>query len=172
MSGRVYQGVLVGAFLFALSLPFVGSSAEPPDHAADEVRQASDAFYAALNRMFTGDMGPMSEIWSHASDVTDMGPFGGRLVGWEKVGAEFEREAKMKLGGKVEARDVVVRVGGEVGYTLCVEHGENMSADGKPVTVDHRATNIFRREAGTWKLIHHHTDISESLQKAGRLDKP
>ncbi|HEV8711480.1 MAG TPA: nuclear transport factor 2 family protein [Candidatus Binatia bacterium] len=172
MNSRICQWVLRGAFLAALFLPFVGSSAESPTPAEEEVRQAADAFYAALNRMFTGDMGPMSEIWSHASDVTDMGPFGGRLVGWEKVGAEFEREAKMKLGGKVEARDVVVRVGGDLGYTLCVEHGENMSADGKPVTVDHRATNIFRREAGKWKLIHHHTDISEALQKASHPDKP
>ena len=171
MSSSIGQRVLIGAFLAALFLPFASSSAESPTPAEDEVRQASDAFYAALNRMFTGDMGPMSEIWSHASDVTDMGPFGGRLVGLEEVGAEFEREAKMKLGGKVEARDVLVRVGGDLGYTLCVEHGENMSADGKPVIVDHRATNIFRREAGKWKLIHHHTDISEALQKASHPEK-
>jgi len=38
--------------------------------------------------------------------------------------------------------------------------------------VDAGSSNIFRREAGTWKLIHHHTDISESLQKARRPDKP
>ena len=57
-------------------------------------------------------------------------------------------------------------------HALCVEHGENMSADGKPIPVDHRATNIFRREAGKWKLVHHHTDISEALQKARHPDKP
>jgi hypothetical protein len=48
-----------------------------------EVRAASDAFYAALNRMFEGDLGRMAEVWSHAPDVTNMGPFGGRQVGWE-----------------------------------------------------------------------------------------
>src|SRR5262245_24517625 len=54
MSSRMGQWVLVEAFLAALSLPFAGSSAEAPNPAEDEVRQASDAFYAALNRMFTG----------------------------------------------------------------------------------------------------------------------
>jgi len=34
-----------------------------------EVRQASQEFYAALNRMFTGDLAPMAAIWSHGADV-------------------------------------------------------------------------------------------------------
>jgi ketosteroid isomerase-like protein len=38
-----------------------------------------------------------------------------------------------------------------------------MTAAGKPVEVSHRATNIFRREEGQWRLIHHHTDLSPQL---------
>jgi ketosteroid isomerase-like protein len=171
MNSRLFTGILVGVVLTTLSLSFVGWSADSASPSEAEVRQASEAFYAALNRMFTGDLGPMNDIWSHAPDVTDMGPFGGRRVGWQEVSAQFEREAKMKLGGKVEARDMLVHVSGDLGYTLCVEHGENMSASGKPIAVDHRATNIFRREAGKWKLIHHHTDISEALEKAGNQAK-
>jgi hypothetical protein len=48
--------------------------------AEDEVRQASDQFYAALNRMLNGDAGPMMEVWSHSSDVTTMHPVVGRSV--------------------------------------------------------------------------------------------
>jgi ketosteroid isomerase-like protein len=47
----------------------------------DEVRQASDQFYAALNGMANGDARPMMEIWSHTSNVTTMHPIGGREVG-------------------------------------------------------------------------------------------
>jgi hypothetical protein len=48
--------------------------------AEDEVRQASERFYAALNRALEeSDTGPMGEIWSHGSDVSAMHPFGGRM---------------------------------------------------------------------------------------------
>ena len=135
-------------------------------NAEKELRAASDQFYAALNAMFVGELAPMNAIWSHRDDVTDLGPFGGRLVGWVAVGAEFKKEAGMKLGGHVGCKDVVVHAGSDMGYTVCVEEGQNMSADGKPVVVSFRATNVFRRENGQWKLVHHHTDISAQLEKA------
>ena len=116
--------------------------------------------------MFTGNLEPMNAIWSHADYVTDMGPFGARLTGWEAVGAEFKKEAGMKLGGKIVCKDLHIYAGTDMGYTVCVEEGENMSAEGKPVTVSHRATNIFHLENGQWKLVHHQTDLSPQLEKA------
>ena len=44
----------------------------------DEIRQASEQFYAALNREINGDPGPMMEVWSHGSDVSTMHPLGGK----------------------------------------------------------------------------------------------
>ena len=134
--------------------------------AEKNLRAASDQFYSALNAMFVGDMAPMNAIWSHRDDVTDMGPFGGRLEGWTAVGAEFKKEADMKLGGRVVSKDLLVRVGGDMGYTVCVEEGENMSVDGKSVVVSHRATSIYRLENGQWKMVQHHTDISPQLETA------
>jgi ketosteroid isomerase-like protein len=131
--------------------------------AQDGVRKAADGFYVALNRMFTGDAAPILAVWSHSDDVTDMGPLGNRRVGWDQVRAEFEHEAKLKLGGKVEPRDMLVRAGQELGYVVCTEHGENLGAHGKPVNIVIRSTSIFRLEAGTWKLVHHHTDLAPEL---------
>jgi hypothetical protein len=52
--------------------------------AEDEVRQASERFYGALNSVLDGgDSGPMEQIWSHGSDVSAMRPFGGRMLGWQ-----------------------------------------------------------------------------------------
>jgi ketosteroid isomerase-like protein len=127
---------------------------------------ANAQLYAALNAMFIGNLDSMNAIWAHDSDITDLGPFGGRLLGWDAVYAEFKKEADMKLGGKIICKDLVVHAGTDMGYTACTEVGENMSADGKPVTVSHRATNIFRLENGQWKLVHHHTDLSPQLQQA------
>ncbi len=135
------------------------------------LRAANDQFYAALNAMFTGDLAPMNAIWAHQEEITDMGPFGGRLTGWTQVGEEFKREAAMKIGGHVGYKDLVVQVGGDMGYTVCIEQGENMSTDGKPVMVSHRATNVFRLINGQWKMVHHHTDLSPQLEAAVGMAK-
>ncbi len=93
-----------------------------------------------------------------------MGPFGNRSVGWEQVRGEFEREAQMKMGGKVEPRGVLVHADGDLGYIVCIEHGENLSPAGKPVGVDIRSTSVFRLEGGEWKTVHHHTDVAPGLK--------
>ena len=131
-----------------------------------ELRDANDQFYVALNIMFTGNIEPMNSIWSHGEDVTLMGPFGGRLESWDVVGAELKKDADMKLGGKVICKELLVHAGTDMGYTVCIEEGENMSAEGKPVPVSFRVTNIFRLENNQWKMVHHHTDISSALQEA------
>lgn len=134
------------------------------------LKAANDAFYAALNENFTGNTQPLIEIWSHGEDVSDQGPFGARLDGWKAVEEEFLKEGAMKLGGEVVCKNLIVRAGKEFGYTACVEEGVNMSADGKPVVVRFRATNIFKMENGSWKMVHHHTDISNPLQEATDTD--
>jgi len=55
----------------------------------NELRVANDQFYSALNTMFTGNLLPMENIWSHGEDVTQLGPFGDRLTGWNNVRAEL-----------------------------------------------------------------------------------
>ena len=57
----------------------------------DEVRQASQQFYAALNSTLNGDSSPMMELWSHGSDTSTMHPFGSRSLGWEEVRASWGR---------------------------------------------------------------------------------
>lgn len=134
--------------------------------ADSSLKAANDAFYAALNENLKGNVAPLEAIWSHTPDVSDQGPFGSRLDGWDSVHAEFLRESKMKLGGKVECKNLIVHAGTDMGYTADVEEGENMSADGKPVVVKFRGTNIFRLVDGQWKMVHHHTDLSAPLEQA------
>ncbi len=129
----------------------------------DEVRQASDQFYAALNRMADGDASPMMEIWSHSSDVTTMHPLGGREVGWEQVRVPWEQVAAMASGGQVTLRDRLIRVVGDLAYEVGTESGEATLA-GQPVSIEQRVTNVYRREAGGWKIVHHHTDLSPAMQ--------
>jgi ketosteroid isomerase-like protein len=34
---------------------------------------------------------------------------------------------------------------------------------GEQIPIENRVTNIYRREAGGWKIVHHHTDISPAM---------
>ena len=137
-------------------------AAEKNEHG---VRQAVGQFYAALNAMFTGELGPIKEVWSHANDVTYMGPGGGFEVGWDQVLATWETQAAKKLGGKVEPADIRITVGQDLAIVSDIEKGENTNADGKVEKVSVRATNLFRKEGGKWKMIGHHTDLLPYLAK-------
>lgn len=128
----------------------------------DEVRKASGQFYAALNRMLNGDAGPLTDIWSHSAAVTTMHPIGGREVGWDKVRESWEQVAKLASDGKGELKDQLIRVAGDVAYEVGTEHAQFKLA-GQQVTSEHRVTNIYQREAGAWKVVHHHTDVSPAM---------
>ena len=76
--------------------------------AEDEVRDASNKFYAALNRMANGDAGPLAGIWSHSATVTTMHPIGGREVGWDQVRKSWEQVAELTSEGQVKLGDQVI----------------------------------------------------------------
>jgi len=46
-------------------------------------------------------------------------------------------------------------------YELGIEGGPFVFAS-TPVTIANRVTNIYRRESGAWKIVHHHTDITRA----------
>jgi ketosteroid isomerase-like protein len=134
--------------------------------AEDEVRQASEQFYAALNRTLDGDSSPMEQIWSHGSDVSVMHPFGGRMLGWEAVRDSWEQAAQAFSGGQVTLDEmVVVPISEDAAYTLGTEHGQGSIGE-QTVGIDWRVTNIYRREADGWKIVHHHTDFSKEVAQA------
>jgi len=157
--------VLMSICVVAVSVCVAVRTAAASTEGEQAVRKAAAQFYEALNAMFTGDVGPMKEVWSHAKDVTYMGPGGGFQVGWDQVLANWEAQAAMKLGGKVEAVDTRMTVGKDLAVTQSYEKGENKDASGKTQKVSIRATNVFRKENGKWKMISHHTDLLPYLEK-------
>ncbi len=129
------------------------------------VERAVRQFYQALNAMFTGDVEPMKAVWSHAEDVTYLGPAGSIRVGWSAVLADWEAQAALKLGGKIEPSDFHYILGPQISIVVNQETGENLDPDGRPTPVSIRATHIFRKEKGVWKMIGDHVDLLPFLQK-------
>jgi len=140
----------------------------PPARAAEgniaAVRAASDQFYVALNKLFIGDMTAMDAIWSHRKDVTYMGPGGGFRVGWDAVRKDWTSQAAMKLHGSVKPAQVKITAGSDLATVSNMEEGANV-VGGKKSVVSLRATSIYRKENGQWKMIGHHTDLIPVMEK-------
>ena len=128
----------------------------------EEVRKASNQFYAALNKITNGDAKSLSDIWSHNSEVTTLHPIGGRQVGWKEVWDTWDQTAQIASEGKVKLQDQFIRVIGDVAYELGVENAR-FNIAGQKVTDLVRVTNIYQKEDGTWKIVHHHSDISPAM---------
>ncbi|MBT5954566.1 SnoaL-like domain-containing protein [bacterium] len=123
-----------------------------------EIKNAVDSFYTALNDMLsTGNLTPMFDIWSHADDTFYMGPVGGTQKGWKEIKKVWEDQAKMNLGFNVIPSDIHTVIGSDIAFTQNYENAEGPNKTPED-RVKIRATNIFRKENGQWKMISHHTD--------------
>lgn len=127
------------------------------------------SFRAFLSRWETAQSGFINgdpTLWkqnaSHRDDATILGAFGGYgEKGWGAVGARYDwASSQYKPGGAtmtVEYLSVVVS--GDLAFTVGIERQEGARVgDQNPMQRALRATQIFRREAGTWKLLHRHAD--------------
>ena len=130
--------------------------------AEEDVRTASAQFYAALTSMMAGDAAPMRAVWSHDATVTTMHPIGGRQTGWDEVRGSFEQVAGLASGGQGELRDQTIQVSGDMAYEVGIERGQ-VNLAGEQIAIEQRVTNIYRREADGWKIVHHHTDTSPAM---------
>lgn len=62
----------------------------------------------------------------------------------------------------VDLADQIIQIAGDAAYELGIERG-HVTLAGEQVTIDHRVTNVYRREAGSWKIVHHHTDVAPAM---------
>ena len=155
---HLFGAVLCAAFLLS------SSPARASEDNTAAVRAASNQFYSALSQLFTGDMVPMEAIWSHRKDVTYMGPAGGYRVGCDAVRKDLASQAAMKLGGSNKPTQVKITAGSDLATVSNMEVGSNMIG-GKKNVVSLRATSIYRKENGQWKMIGHHTDLIPAMEK-------
>jgi ketosteroid isomerase-like protein len=131
----------------------------------EEVREASKKFYAGLNRMANGESNTFADVWTQNESATAMHPIGGRDVGWIEVENSFNQVAGVSSEGKVELKDQLIRVLGDVAFEVGIEKAQFKIA-GMEVKGEIRVTNIYQKENGSWKMVHHHTDIAPSMIEA------
>ncbi len=159
-----FAAALAAVIVIVVVLCASSFAAESAGGAQGQIREATLLFYVALNSALNGDVGPMSEVWSHGPDVSDFSPFGGRAVGWNQVYTQFQNEGRTNLARQVTPSDILIVVDGDMGYSICNEASQVHTGPGANTTLTYRATNVFRREDGKWKMVHHHADLTTPAQ--------
>ncbi len=128
----------------------------------DEFRAwVESTLYDAELALHNGDAGQRRAIWSRNEPVSVLGA-------WRDANGQQEiDELFTALGDSfsdctsysfdLQAYDVM----GAMAYTAGLEH-TSASVDGQPRTYTLRATQVYRREAGEWRVAHRHGDtVSE-----------
>ena len=134
-----------------------------------EVREASNHNAVAMNQMLKGDASLISSVWSHAANVTVMHPVGTQDVGWDAVQASFENFSALASEGTFELQHQSITVTGDIAVEMGTEHARG-KLGGHAYDIQPRVTNIYAKQAGGWKMIHHHSEVDPSIVEVlGRL---
>ena len=129
-----------------------------------EVRAATDRFYAALKSYVHGDPAPMLDVWWQGGPVTNGHPLHGWARGWDEVHATWSRVDLVFDVSNFAIEDVSVHIHGDFAYMIGVER-ITLGKHGKTSEFYSPVTNIFRYVDGAWRMVHHHVDVSHELQR-------
>ncbi len=110
----------------------------------EEILEAHVAFYDAFADR---DVDAMEEIWARGAAVSCIHPGWTLLVGRDAVLESWRSILEGSAAPEVVSSREVVHLLGDVALVLCLEtltEGQLM------------ATNVFTKEMGHWKMVHHH----------------
>jgi ketosteroid isomerase-like protein len=122
-----------------------------------------DRCHAAITEQSQGHPEPFLELWSHADDVTIMAAIGGYQVGFDAVRGLLTAASKTQQFDGWRAENVATVLGENLAFTVELEHYAH-AGDGEDKGMTLRATQIYRREDGQWRVIHRHGDILTPIE--------
>jgi len=165
---NVAHAARVGTSLQMLSMDqaHCGSSQVP-----EELRSAVEGYNAASQAFMNGDPKLLQAGYSHCSDVTIFGGFGGYEHGWnEQVEKRLAWAAARFRGGVLTSENISLIVTPALACNVGLEH-LRVQLDGVEgiVDIDLRVTTVFRREDKQWKVVHRHADPLVKVQDAASI---
>jgi ketosteroid isomerase-like protein len=126
-----------------------------------------DAFigrcHEAITQQSHGHPEPFLELWSRAEDASIMAAIGGYQVGFEQVSELLTAASKTQSFETWSAENLVTAVADDLAITVELEH-YGRHTDGEKEEMTLRATQVYRREGGEWKVLHRHGDILQPIE--------
>ena len=141
--------------------------------ATDDFQHTLDQMEAALSQFVMGNPTPYQACWSQAEDVSIFGGWGAYERGWEQVGSRLDWAASRFRGGILTFERLAQGMSGDLAYNVWLE--KNVARvvgqeDRGPVVL--LVTHLYRREEGSWKVIHRHADaIIEKIEATAVLQR-
>lgn len=123
----------------------------------DFLAWVKSVLYQAERALHNGNAEQRRRIWSRNDPVSVLGAWrsanGLQQVDelFTSLGQSFSNCTSYDF--ELQAYDVV----GDMAYTAGLEH-TSASVNGEPRTYTLRATQVYRREDGRWKVVHRHAD--------------
>ncbi|MFP5345861.1 MAG: YybH family protein [Actinomycetes bacterium] len=113
--------------------------------------------YEAELALHNGDADPRRRLWSRREPVTVLGAWR-NAIGREEVDQLFSFLARrFSSCTSYELELQAFDVAGDMAYTAGLEH-VSTSVDGQATSYTLRATQVYRREDGEWRVVHRHGD--------------
>jgi ketosteroid isomerase-like protein len=119
--------------------------------------------HEAITQQSQGHPEPFLELWSRADDVSIMAAIGGYQVGFDEVSKLLTAASKTQSFETWSAENLATIVADDLAFSVELEHyGRHVDGEEEEMTL--RATQIYRREDGDWKVIHRHGDVLQSVE--------
>ena len=117
-----------------------------------------DRLIQAEQAVLDGDLAPWLAMWSTREPVTLFGLDATRQ-GADAVLGTFPWQASLLSRCSAFRFDLVAAgASGDLAYTVAVEHASASVGGGPVQPLTNRATQVYRREDGEWKIVHRHSD--------------
>ena len=118
--------------------------------------------------LHNGDAAPRFAIWSSNDPVTVLGAWTSG-TGSHEVGDIFRQLEHTFSNCTSYSHEIIAAdVSGDMAYTVGYEH-TRASINGAPRQYTLRATQIYRREDGEWKVVHRHAD---TVPEPPKMEQP
>jgi ketosteroid isomerase-like protein len=153
-------------FAAILCLIPICAVAQPDTGPAPDVTALHRLIAQYTGAVDTVDLKLLSQVWSHSPEVSFIYPLG-EEQGFDAIEQHVFQDG---MGGMFSARDlethgVTIHVNGNAAWSefRWVFHAK-MRKDSSDVTTHGIETQVYRKESGTWRLVHVH--YSEDRQTA------
>jgi ketosteroid isomerase-like protein len=134
----------------------------------DDFDEIISLYHGALGDFVNGDSGTMRGLFAADDDTVLCNPFRPFAHGANEVAEALAQAASHFAAGEYSFETIEKHRNDWLGYLI---EAERYSArlDGKDGSGRLRATTIFRRDSGGWKVVHRHADPIIARESAESL---